>query len=666
MKKILKIIFLIGVMVCSSLVFTGCDDDLILVTGVDLYTNEIHANVNDSVDLSYKVYPSNASNKKVTFWSTDENIASVDENGKVTIKSTGEASIVVRSVDGGYEDYCKIVTNIDPDELSWDFGDKIIESEEGNYSGTASMALNQVMKLKVRFLLDGKESDLVTNKDVVFTSSNPANIQVINEKEGIIKACHDAIIEGDRAFSDITATLKTKTGELKTTCRVYVNKCSSLEYLYVQYQDGGANVLSDRNGSETIYLTSSGSSVDFYTFIANETNEILDDYDIEISNGVQNGTKPLFTVQLLSSENGITKFRLTPSDDEGTGTLYIKTTCSDESGKTIRANVNVTIQAEIKSVEATATERNDGGVEVLLGGEIFSIGLEYFDALVGGELIEGAKRDIYFEELNGATAQYVSYYGNNQFKVKRVPSNPNTIFVISGYIYVENVDSSARIDFEYEFFIRNSLESLMVTTEPKSGAITNIGISDVTLQLGGIQKLYAYATTYDFSMTEPTSVSMVCEDESLISSQSDGGNTFIIEALQLGDTTLIFRASDGIETIEYIVKVHVVTKVATVEFYENYDNGMDGKIASPYTVTGNKAVIYLAVEPIGDNIIENEANIELSSSVGTIKTLVDIANQKVYRCVEIDISALETGASLKVVVRAERVLSENTLTIVKG
>jgi len=662
----LKIIFLIGVMVCSSLVFTGCDDDLILVTGVDLYTNEIHANVNDSVDLSYKVYPSNASNKKVTFWSTDENIASVDENGKVTIKSTGEASIVVRSVDGGYEDYCKIVTNIDPDELSWDFGDKIIESEEGNYSGTASMALNQVMKLKVRFLLDGKESDLVTNKDVVFTSSNPANIQVINEKEGIIKACHDAIIEGDRAFSDITATLKTKTGELKTTCRVYVNKCSSLEYLYVQYQDGGANVLSDRNGSETIYLTSSGSSVDFYTFIANETNEILDDYDIEISNGVQNGTKPLFTVQLLSSENGITKFRLTPSDDEGTGTLYIKTTCSDESGKTIRANVNVTIQAEIKSVEATATERNDGGVEVLLGGEIFSIGLEYFDALVGGELIEGAKRDIYFEELNGATAQYVSYYGNNQFKVKRVPSNPNTIFVISGYIYVENVDSSARIDFEYEFFIRNSLESLMVTTEPKSGAITNIGISDVTLQLGGIQKLYAYATTYDFSMTEPTSVSMVCEDESLISSQSDGGNTFIIEALQLGDTTLIFRASDGIETIEYIVKVHVVTKVATVEFYENYDNGMDGKIASPYTVTGNKAVIYLAVEPIGDNIIENEANIELSSSVGTIKTLVDIANQKVYRCVEIDISALETGASLKVVVRAERVLSENTLTIVKG
>ena len=655
-------------MVCSSLVFTGCDDDLILVTGVDLYTNEIHANVNDSVDLSYKVYPSNASNKKVTFWSTDDNIASVDENGKVTIKSTGEASIVVRSVDGGYEDYCKIVTNIDPDKLSWDYGEKIIEAKEPEYSATTSMALNQVMKLKVRFLLDGVESDLVTNRDVVFTSSNPRNIQVINEKEGIIKACHDAIVEGERAFSDITATLKTKNGELKTTCRVYINKCSSQEYLFVQYQDGGTNVLSERNGSEIIYLTSSGSSVDFYTFITNETNEILDDYDIEISNGAQPGSTPLFTVQILSSENGITKFRLTPSEDEGTGTLYIKTTCSDESGKTIRANVNVTIQAEIKSAEATATNRNDGGIEVLLSGEIFSIGLEYFDAEVGGKLIEGAKRDIYFEELNDTTAQYVSYYGNNQFKIKKVPSNPKSRFVINGYIYVENVDSSARINFEYEFYIRNALESLMVSTEPREGneSITSIGISDVTLQVGGIQKLYAYATTYDFSMTEPARVSMTCEDEALVSAQTDGGNMFMIEALKLGDSVLIFRATDGIETIEYRVQVHVVTEIAKIEFYENYNNGFEDRIDDTYTTSEDTVIIYLAVVPLNDNIIENESNILLSSSVGTIKTLVDVINLRVYRCIEIDVSSLSSGQTLQVEVSGERILTEKTLEIVKN
>ena len=79
-----------------------------------------------------------------------------------------------------------------------------------------------------------------------------------------------------------------------------------------------------------------------------ETNEILTDYDIEINNGVQDaGAKQLFTVSTVVSENGIHRFSLTPSDDEGVGTLYIKTTCSDESGKVIRATVNVNVQARI-------------------------------------------------------------------------------------------------------------------------------------------------------------------------------------------------------------------------------------------------------------------------------------------------------------------------------
>lgn len=662
MRKILRTIFLIGVMVVSSILLTGCGDDLILVTGVDLYTNEIHANVNDTLDLSYKVYPSNATNQKVTFWSTDENIASVDANGKVTVKANGEASIIVRSVDGGFEDYCKIVTNIDPDALSWQFGDKITEVHGEDYSGVASMALNQVTKLRVSFLQNGEESDIVTNKAVKFTSSNPTNIQVINESEGIIKACHDAIIEGDRAFSDITATLKTKNGELSTTCRVYITKCSTQDNLFVQYIEGGVNVLNERNGSETIYLTSSGDSVDFYTFISNETNEILTDYDIEITKDPDKpGETPLYSIEMLESVNGIHKFRLTPGEIEDTGALYIKTTCSDQNGKTIRATINVTVQAEIKSVKASATSRVDN-VEILLGGEIFGLGLEYLDE--HGEVIQGAKRDIYFDELSADTAEFVSYYGNNQFKIKKVPSNPSRLFTITGYIYVENVESSNKIEFGYVFSIRNSLESLIVSEEPKGSTIPDVGISDVTIPIGGTKNLFAYATTYDFSKTEPTSVTMTCEDEDLITSQTIGANTFIISAQSLGDTTLTFVATDGISRIEYQVRLHIVSAAAEIAFYEEYDGEFKTKLTDEIMVSGDIAKIYVKVEPKLGGIIENESNIPLESSVGTIKTVVE--SGRIYRYIEVDVFGLETGETLQVNVSAQRVLAEAKITIKKA
>lgn len=660
MKKILRTIFLIGIIVLSSILFTGCGDDLILVTGVDLYTNEIHANVNDTVDLSYKVYPSNATNKKVTFWSTDKNIADVDENGKVTIKSNGEASIIVRSVDGGFEDYCKIVTNIDPDQISWQYGDKITKVDGEGYTGVASMALNQVTKLKVSFMLQGTESDIVTNKAVKFTSSNPANIQVINESEGIIKACHDAIIEGERAYSDITATLKTKTGELSTTCRVYINKCSALENLYVQYIDGGANVLNERNGSETIYLTSGGDAVEFYTYISNETNEILNDYDIEITNGAEgSGEVPLYTIEMLESLNGIHKFRLTPGEIEDTGALYIKTTCSDQNGKTIRATINVTVQARINKVNATATSRVDG-VEILLGGEIFSIDLKYLDE--NNEIIQGAKRDIYFDELNATTAEYVSYYGNNQFKIKKVPDEKLTHFNITGYIYVENVESSDKIEFIYTFSIRNSLESLIVSDEPKGSDLPLVGISDVTVPLSGAQMLYAYATTYDFSKTEPTTVAMVCEDD-LIEYQELDSNTFMITAKYLGDTTLVFIATDGISRIEYRVNLHIVSASAGIAFYEEFDGEFKNKIDKEIEVSGDSARIYVKVEPLSGGVIENESNIQLDYSIGTLKTVVE--SGKVYRYIEVDLSSLETGETLTLEVMANRVLANGKITIKK-
>lgn len=664
MKKILRLLLILSIFIGSSFMFAACDGDIILVTGVDLYTNEIYADVNEKIDLSYKVYPNNATNKKVTFWSTDENIASVDANGKVTVKDFGEASIVVRSVDGGFEDYCKIITNIDPEEIEWDTTDKLTAVSETGYSATASMALNQVMKLKINYLIDDVISDEVTNKKVVFTSSNNTNIQVINESEGIIKAVNNEILQGDRAYSDITATLETTDGTLAITCRVYINEYSSLDHLYINYKNGDMQVLDQRNGAETIYLTSNGDSVEFYAYLTNPAGVVKTDYDMSIVSSRDD----IFTVDILSVVNGIYKFRLTPQDIEETATLYVRTTCSNENGKTIRCNVNVTVQAEIKSAKASATNRKDGDMEVLLNGEIFGIDLTYFDEL--GNKIDGAVRNIYFDPLDLTISQYISNYGNNQFKVKAVPASVNQVCQLTGYFYVENVETSEKITFEYKFYLRNSLESLIVSEVAKepNGEIPSTGVSAVTMTVGGSSTLYAYATTYDFALSEPATVSFRLEDDSIISVVSTVANQYVItsKAGDEGVAKIWFVATDGLFSIEYEVTVYVVGSIAEVNFYEGYETsgGLIGKIDDTYTVASGTAVLrlYLKVEALNpDVVIECEGSIALQSEDGTICELLVASNTKTIRYIEIDLSEFTSGDSITV--SANRVFASKSIVI---
>ena len=73
----------------------------ISVTGVKL-NGDNSVNINNSISLICSIEPKNATNKKVVWTSSNENIATVDENGVVTGKANGTAKITVITEDGGY------------------------------------------------------------------------------------------------------------------------------------------------------------------------------------------------------------------------------------------------------------------------------------------------------------------------------------------------------------------------------------------------------------------------------------------------------------------------------------------------------------------------------------------------------------------------------------
>ena len=78
------------------------------VTGVELSRTSLTLLKGNSAALIAAVLPSNASNKAVTWSSSNTNVASVDSSGKVTAKAAGNASITVKTADGSKTASCSV------------------------------------------------------------------------------------------------------------------------------------------------------------------------------------------------------------------------------------------------------------------------------------------------------------------------------------------------------------------------------------------------------------------------------------------------------------------------------------------------------------------------------------------------------------------------------
>ena len=81
------------------------------VTDVALDRPILLTNVGGRYKLSATITPSNASNKTVTWTSSDSNVATVDREGNVTAIAAGETIITVTTADGSKTASCEVTVN---------------------------------------------------------------------------------------------------------------------------------------------------------------------------------------------------------------------------------------------------------------------------------------------------------------------------------------------------------------------------------------------------------------------------------------------------------------------------------------------------------------------------------------------------------------------------
>ena len=173
MNKTALVFFLI----CLTLFF-ACTK----VTDITLDKRELTLFPGDVETLSAIVYPKNATNKKITWWNTDPDVATVNNVGEVTAVSAGQTLIFVASKDGNsyIEASCNVVVHRSNYIGNWDFVvERLYRDDDLQWKYDTIYYLGKIsISNKLGFLLieydENKILDVLVNKFGAFwTNEGP-------------------------------------------------------------------------------------------------------------------------------------------------------------------------------------------------------------------------------------------------------------------------------------------------------------------------------------------------------------------------------------------------------------------------------------------------------------------------------------------------------------
>ena len=163
------------------------------VTGISLDKTSVTLNTTDTYSLIANVNPTDASNKSVTWNSSDAAIATVDDNGVVTGIKVGTATITVTTVDGNFTATCAVT---------------ILQPVTGVHLDKTAVTLNTTDTYTLVATVDPIDA---SNKSVTWNSSDAA-IATVDD---------NGVVTGIKAGT-ATITVTTVDGDFAATCAVTV------------------------------------------------------------------------------------------------------------------------------------------------------------------------------------------------------------------------------------------------------------------------------------------------------------------------------------------------------------------------------------------------------------------------------------------------------------
>ncbi len=201
----------------------------VAVTGISAAGNPVTVNVGQEKTLSYTIAPSNATNKKVTWTSSATATVTVD-NGKITGKTAGTATITAATEDGGFSCAWKVTVVPDPNDIIISgtpkttiyAGDIFTLTASVEPAGAAQTVGWSSSDSKVAAISDTGVVTAVTAGDVTFTATSTVKGSVTKTTEKVTIAAKPENAKtvtfkvGDTIYQTVTFTGDgTTLGEVK-------------------------------------------------------------------------------------------------------------------------------------------------------------------------------------------------------------------------------------------------------------------------------------------------------------------------------------------------------------------------------------------------------------------------------------------------------------------
>ena len=223
---------------------------LISVESVTLDRSSATINKDATLTLTATVTPEDARNKTVTWSSSNNSVATVDENGVVTGVGVGTATITVAATDGNKTATCDVTVIIPVASVTLD------QSE-------ATVAMNEKLTLAATVLPDN-----ATNKTVTWSSSNNSVATVAN---GVVSPKEEGAV-----------TITARVGDKSATCAVTVVPARS-SYTFTHpsslvLRQSGSGLTVSVDGGEPIPMTDNVANLNCFT-VAGTLLKVYDEYD---------------------------------------------------------------------------------------------------------------------------------------------------------------------------------------------------------------------------------------------------------------------------------------------------------------------------------------------------------------------------------------------------
>lgn len=190
-------------------------NSIVPVKGISLGYNEVEAYVDEEFTMYYTFAPENPTDIEVEWSSSNENVATVSEDGTVKILSEGKVTITVTSNDGGFKDSC------------------VINATE--YIEATGITIDETLELAV-----GESKQLQAQ----ITPSN-ATLQYVywsTDDSGVVETTEDGVVTAIKAGTAIITAYLGDDNGLEASCTVTVKPTGSADPT-VPYEPPKADVI---------------------------------------------------------------------------------------------------------------------------------------------------------------------------------------------------------------------------------------------------------------------------------------------------------------------------------------------------------------------------------------------------------------------------------------